>query len=456
MSDINAIKEAEEFLKLHPELTGVDMFVCDTNGVPRGKRIDKDSLLKAYKNGVPLPGSIFSLDITGDNIEEAGLGFEIGDADQMCWPIPGTLITSPWQKRPMAQVQMTMTDSKGNPFFADPRQVLSRVLNQFKALNLTPVVAVELEFYVIDRQRVNTYTPQPPISPFTGLREESTQVYAIQDLDDFDELLEDLADAIEIQDLPADTAVAEYAPGQYEINLEHRADALRACDDAFLLKRLIKGVTLNHNFEATFMAKPYDDRAGSGMHIHVSMIDADGRNVFATPEGEISDTLKHALGGLMSTMREAMAIFAPNANSYRRFRTNSFVPNCPAWGVNNRSVSLRIPAGSPEAMRVEHRVAGADANPYLAVASVLAGIHYGITKQLDCGPETIGNAYTQHKRTLPNVWSHALDIFEQSEVVADYLGRDFCRVYLACKRAENNEFNFHVSPLEYQWYLRTV
>ncbi|QGX41361.1 glutamine synthetase family protein [Permianibacter aggregans] len=456
MFDEKAIKEAETFLQQHPEVTGVDMFVCDTNGVPRGKRVDKDSLLKAYKSGVALPGSIFSLDITGDNIEEAGLGFDIGDADQICWPIPGTLKVSPWQKRPMAQVQLTMTDGKGAPFFADPRQVLSRVLNRFKELKLTPVVAVELEFYVIDRQRINTYTPQPPISPFTGLREESTQVYAIQDLDDFDELLEDLADAIEIQDLPADTAVAEYAPGQYEINLEHRADALRACDDAFLLKRLIKGVTLNHNVEATFMAKPYDDRAGSGMHIHVSLIDENGRNVFATAEGDLSDTLKHALGGLMATMREAMAIFAPNANSYRRFRTNSFVPNCPAWGVNNRSVSLRIPAGSADAMRVEHRVAGADANPYLAVASVLAGIHHGITKQLDCGPETIGNAYTQHKRTLPNIWSHSLDIFEQSEVISEYLGKDFCRVYLACKRAENNEFNYHVSPLEYQWYLRTV
>ena len=456
MLDPTAIKEAEAFLAKHPDLTGVDCFVCDTNGVPRGKRIDKDSLLKAYKSGIALPGSIFSLDITGDCIEEAGLGFDIGDADQMCWPIPGTLKISPWQKRTMAQLQITMVDPKNKPFFADPRAVLSGVLDKFKDFKLTPVIAVELEFYIIDRKRINTYTPQPPISPFTGLREESTQVYAIQDLDDFDELLEDLADAIELQDLPADTAVAEYAPGQYETNLEHRPDALRACDDAFLLKRLIKGVTLNHGFEATFMAKPYDDRAGSGMHIHVSLVDENGHNVFSTEDGSVNNKLKHALGGLMDIMKESMAIFAPNANSYRRFRNNSFVPNCPAWGVNNRSVSLRIPAGANDAMRLEHRVAGADANPYLAVASVLAGIHHGLTNGLDCGPETIGNAYAQHKRSLPNVWSHALDLFERGETLPNYLGKDFCRVYLACKRAENNEFNFHVSPLEYQWYLRTV
>ncbi len=451
------IREAEEFLKNNPEVLGIDLFVCDTNGVARGKRIDRDTLVKAYKSGAALPGSIFSLDITGDCIEEAGLGFDIGDADQMCWPIPGTLRLVPWQKRPMAQVLMTMVDNTtGQPFFADPRAVLANVLERFKALKLTPVVAVELEFYLIDRQRVNTYTPQPPISPFTGRREESTQVYAIQDLDDFDDLLEDLARCIEVQDLPADTAVAEYAPGQYEINLVHQPDALRACDDAFLLKRLIKGVTIEHNYEATFMAKPYDDKAGSGTHIHVSLIDENGDNVMAKASGEYTDMLRWALGGLMATMHEGMAIFAPNANSYRRFRVNSFVPNCPAWGVNNRSVSLRIPTGGPDATRVEHRVAGADANPYLLVATVLAGMHYGIVNKLDCGPETKGNAYAQHKATLPNTWAWALEEFEQAKIIPEYLGKDFCKVYLACKKAEYNEFNYHVSPLEYQWYLRTV
>ncbi|NQD38290.1 glutamine synthetase [Permianibacter sp. IMCC34836] len=454
-------KEAELFLQQNPDVLGIDLFVCDTNGVARGKRIDRDSLVKCYKNGVALPGSIFSLDITGDCIEEAGLGFDVGDMDQICWPIPGTLKLSPWQKRPMAQVLLTMHTGDGQPFFADPRQVLARVLNKFRELKLTPVVAVELEFYLLDRQRVDTYTPQPPISPFTGRREESTQVYAIEALDDFDELLEDIAQSIEIQNLPADTAVAEYAPGQYEINLEHRADALRACDDAFLLKRLIKGVTLNHNFEATFMAKPYDDKAGSGTHIHVSLIDENGNNIFAdtsstSATGQFTSQLKWALGGLMATMHEAMAIFAPNANSYRRFRVNSHVPNCPAWGVNNRSVSLRIPAGAADATRVEHRVAGADANPYLLVATVLAGMHHGLVNKLDCGPETVGNAYVQHEASLPNVWIHAIELFEAGEIIPDYLGREFCNVYVACKRAEYNEFNYHVSPLEYQWYLRTV
>ncbi len=442
----------DEFLSQHPEIRAVDLLVADTNGVLRGKRIDRAGLPKVYQEGVCLPGSLFGMDITGRTVEATGLGFDEGDADRLCRPVPGTLSVTPWHRRPMAQLLMTMYEADGRPFFADPRQVLARVAQEFATLGLRAVVAVEMEFYLIDRSRAADGGPQPPLSPVTGARENATQVYGISELDDYSAFLEDLASAAELQGIPADAAVAEYAPGQYEINLHHETDALRACDHAVLLKRLIKGMAQRHDMEATFMAKPYDHLAGSGMHVHLSLVDDAGRNAFLGEEA----LLHHAVAGLAATMAEAMALFAPNANSFRRFRVGSFVPMSPTWGYNNRTTALRIPAGSEQSRRIEHRVAGADANPYLLVAALLAGVHHGIACKLDPAPPVTGNAYDQHAPSLPHTWLQALTTFERGTVLRDYLGAEFCRVYIASKSAERAEFTYHVSALEYQWYLRTV
>lgn len=449
--------ELEAFLRDYPEVRSIDLLIPDVNGVLRGKRVDRSALPKAYKDGIQLPGSLFGADITGDTVEETGLGFKIGDSDQVCFPIPGTLEFTPWHTRPMGQLMMSMYTLDGAPYFADPRHVLDRVLERFKAdLGLTPVVAVEMEFYLIDKLRGPRGAPQPPISPVTGEREHKTQVYGISELDDYTAFLEDVAAACDEQGIPADTAVAEYAPGQYEVNLHHETDALSAAANAILLKRVIKNIALRHGMEATFMAKPYDEMAGSGTHVHVSLIDSDGNNVLAdgTPSG--GPLLRHAVAGMMATMVESMGIFAPNANSYRRFRVDSFVPLCPAWGVNNRTTALRIPAGPEHARRIEHRVAGADVNPYLLVATVLAGIHHGISGKMDPGPPTEGNAYKMHDPCLPNTWLAALQALEEASIIPEYIGADFLEVYLANKYAEREKFNYHVSPLEHEWYLLTV
>lgn len=451
-----ATREAEEFLGTHPETRAVDLLIPDLHGILRGKRIDRDMLPKVYRDGVNLPGSVFGADITGDTVEETGLGFSIGDSDQVCVPIHGTLKPAPWHSRPMAQLLLTMHTLDGEPFFADPRQVLARVLERFKEIRLRPVVAVEMEFYIIDRERGPSGAPQPPISPVTGQRENKTQVYGISELDDYGELLEDIAAACELQGIPADTAVAEYAPGQYEINLTHEPDPLSACANAILLKRVVKNVALRHGMEATFMARPYDDMAGSGTHIHVSLLDENGVNVFANGEPLGSPMLHHAIGGLMETMIESMSLFAPNANSYRRFRVDSFVPLHPTWGLNNRTTALRIPAGPDAARRVEHRVAGADCNPYLLMAAVLSGIHHGITRHIEPAPPTEGNACEQHEASLPTTWLRAIQALSEAKVLPDYLGEDFLRVFIANKIAERDRFNYHVSPLEHAWYLLTV
>ncbi len=449
--------EAEHFLLAHPDIKTVDLLIADINGLQRGKRIHADKLLSIYEQGVCLPSSIFGMNITGDTCESTGLGMNIGDADKFCFPVANSLKSVPWYDIPMAQVLLHMYEPDGNtPFFANPRQVLQQVLARFEALGLTPVVAVELEFYLLDAQRSETHAPQPAVSPVTGQRAKGTQVYGIQELDEFAPLLREIAEAAAIQDIPADTASSEYAPAQYEINLYHRPDPVAACDDAFELKRLVKAIAQKYNMEATFMAKPYQDLSGNGLHIHLSLLDADGNNIFSTEPHLVTQQpfIRHAIAGLNALMAESMAIFAPNANSYRRFQANTFVPLSPSWGVNNRTTALRIPISPPEATRIEHRVAGADANPYLVMAAMLASVHYGLTQKLEPVPAIEGDAYTQCRPSLPNTWVEALTLFQQSRILPSYLGLAFSHVYSAAKEEERASFNAHVSLLEYEWYLR--
>jgi glutamine synthetase len=448
--------EARKFLEENPEVSSIDLLIADGNGIVRGKRINDDHLEKVYSKGICLPGSIFGLDTCGQTVEETGLGFEKGDADNLCFPVPGTLTLTGWRTGAGAQLLMTMLDDDGTRFYADPRVVLGNIVDRFAELGLTPVVAVELEFYLLDTERDERGRPQPPRSPITGQRESSTQVYGMAELDDYTEFMDEVRRIADIQGVPADTAVSEYAPGQYEVNLSHLPDAIRACDHAIMLKRIVKRAANSLGMEATFMAKPYPEQSGSGMHVHVSLLDEQGNNILAGADESGSEALRWVAGGLMETMSESMALLAPNANSYRRFQPDSFVPLAPTWGVNNRTVAIRVPAGDLQATRVEHRVAGADANPYLVMAAVLIGVHRGITKKLDPGAPVVGNAGEQVERELPSGWLHAVEAFEESAVMTEYLGENFMNVYAACKRFERESFASHVTSLEYQWYLRTV
>jgi glutamine synthetase len=275
-------------------------------------------------------------------------------------------------------------------------------------------------------------------------------------LEDFEEFFAEVSSAAAIQGLPVEGAVSEAAPGQYEVNLKHVGDAVTAADHGVLLKRLVRGVAGRAGFEATFMAKPFANTAGNGLHLHVSLLDREGRNVFDDGGERGTETLRHAIGGLAATMAESMAIMAPNANSFRRFQAGSFVPATPSWGYNNRTVALRIPAGEAKARRIEHRVAGADANIYLVAAAVLAGIHHGISGRIDPGPPVIGDGHRQFERTLAESWQDALSAFDAARLLPGYLGTEFCRVQSACRRAERRKFDAVVSPLEYEWYLRTI
>ena len=449
------LNEANEFLAEHPEVQFVDLLIADMNGVVRGKRVDRGSLLKVYEKGINLPASLFALDITGSTVESTGLGLDIGDADRVCRPIPGTLAMEPWQRRPIAQLLMTMHELEGEPFFADPREVLRQVVQRFTDMGLTVCAAFELEFYLIDQENVNG-RPQPPRSPISGKRPQAVQVYSIDDLDEYADCLQDILDGAHVQDIPADAIVKESAPAQFEANLTHVADPIKACDHAVLLKRLIKNTAYDHEMDTTFMAKPYPGQAGNGLHVHISLLDKDGRNIFAGEEPLANDALRHAIGGVLQTLPASMAFLCPNVNSYRRFGSQFYVPNAPSWGLDNRTVALRVPTGNPEAIRIEQRVAGADANPYLLMASLLAGVHHGLTHLIEPGEPIEGNSYEQLEQSLPNNLRDALRALDDSEILARYINPDYIDVFVACKEHELEEFEHSISDLEYNWYLHTV
>jgi glutamine synthetase len=447
--------EARAFLETNPDIETVQLVITDANGVGRGKNIAREEVEALYRNGRNVAGSILGLDITGEDVEETGLVWSVGDADQTCRPVAGSLSRAPWLSRPAAQVLGTMFELDGRTAKADPRHVLARAVERLQRKGLTPVVAVELEFYLLQRDEAGRLGPARGL--MTGRSAGSIDAYGLGRLDEMSPLFDDLYAAARAQGLPVRTLMSEYAPGQFEITLEHRADALRAVDEAVLFKRAIRGVASRHGCIACFMAKPFEGMAGTGMHLHASLADEQGRNAFASDDPSGTPLLRHAIGGLRATLADGMAVFAPHANSYRRFRSMSYAPVAPTWGVNNRSVSLRVPAGPAASRHVEHRVAGADANPYLVAALVLGGMQYGIDNGIDPGPPVVGNGYEQASRgELPTDWRAALDRAAPSEFLVRTLGEEFLHVFLALKQREYEKFGALVSDRDYEWYLNST
>jgi glutamine synthetase len=300
--------------------------------------------------------------------------------------------------------------------------------------------------------------PRPAASPVTGAEPVTRDVYGLRRLDEHAAFLRELWAACDGLRVPLEGAIAEYSPAQLELVLRHRPDALAAADDAVTYKRLVKGLATRHGLDATFMAKPWTERIGSGLHLHVSVNDAEGRNIFASDDPAGTPLLRHALGGLKALLPESVAIFAPNANSFRRFQPHSYAPMTANWAINNRTAALRIPAGPPQSRHIEHRVAGADANPYLALAALLAGVHHGLTQKRDPGPPVEGNGYGAQNAgpPLPHHWHAALDLFEGSSILGDYLGDAAFSAYATIKRAEQARFFETVTQLDYDWCLYTA
>lgn len=444
--------EAQAFLDQHPDVESVQLVITDANGVARGKSIAREELLPMYRHGRNVAGSILALDSRGEDVEETGLVWSNGDADKVCWPVPGRLRVAPWLRRPAAGLLMTMHETGGAPTAADPRHALARVVERLAADGYVPVVAAELEFYLVeqDGERI-----RPARGLVGGQPAPRHDTYGLGKLEEMAPLFDEIYHAAAQQGLPARTLMSEYAPAQFEVSLAHRSDALAAADDAVMWKRLVRGVAARHGLTATFMAKPFGNLAGCGLHVHVSLADRDGRNLFAAEDPAGPPLLRHGIAGLVATMPESMAVFAPNANSYRRFRRLSYAPVAPTWGVNNRSVGFRIPAGPPSSRHVEHRICGADANLYLAIATVLAALHHGIARRLDPGPPVTGNGYERPPDPrVPLDWHAALAAAERSTFLNEALGAEFMTVFMALKRAECDRFGAEPTALDHAWYLK--
>ncbi len=461
IDDRASAAELEEFLQKYPDTKMLEILSPDTNGILRGKRIGRKEFDGLYDGGLKTCASTPFVDSRGEIAVEIGIGTRDGDPDVKTYPVSGTLAPVPWLDSPIAQVFLSMASFDDEPYFSDPRFVLKKCYQQLRDMGLSVIVATEFEFYLLEAGDGPVPTPKLGSVPGTNLKQEGLQYSALEDLWENDALLMDIHNNCELQGIPVTTALGEFAPGQFEINLHHVDDPVKACDQGAMLKRVIKGTSMTHGLGASFMAKPFMDYAGSGLHIHVSVYDEKGNNIFANPDSSetpaISARMKNAIAGLQQTMADGMAIFAPNANSYRRLQPHSFVPLSPSWGYNHRGVALRIPVCDQKNMRVEHRVAGADANPYLVMAALFAGIHHGISKGLEpTDPVPEGTMFEDQEIELPVRWEAALDRFRASEILPAYMGEEFCRTYELTRRSECDQFQAQISNLDYEWYLRSV
>ena len=453
-------EEAQRFLDAHPAIEAFDIVLTDVNGIGRGKIIRRHELKALYRSGRHLPISILGLDIVGEDVHETGLIWDSGDGDLRAWPIPGTLVPLHGTNPPRGQVLLSMYGLDGAPMTSDPRHALKQQVDAFAARGLRPAGAFELEFFLLANERDADGRIQPARAVLDGRPSAKTEVYSVDHLHGMEPLFSDIYAAAAAQGIPAETVISEYAPGQYELTLNYRHDILRAADDLIMLKRIVRMAARRHGVTACFMAKPIETYAGSGMHLHVSLADESGRNVFAEAGPDRwNPTLLNAIGGLAATMAEAMLVFAPHANSWRRFVAQSYAPVAPTWGVNNRSVALRVPAGDVKARRIEHRPAGVDANPYLVAATVLAGIAKGLDEAIDPGPETTGNGYAAEANTadaMPADWLSAIRAAEASSFLKAALGEDMHRTFTAIKKAEYLRVARTVSELDYHLYLHEV
>lgn len=441
------------WLRKNPTVRTIRVAAADLNGVPRGKRIPTRFADKITQDGTRFPFSVLNLDIWGEDIENSPLVFESGDRDGVLKPTERGFMPMPWLDAPSALLPIWMFHEDGRPYAGDPRHALRAVLDRFKARGLTPVCAVELEFFLIDDSGRKLQIPE---SPRSGKRRKGAETLSIRALDQFDQFFTDLYDACEEMDIPADTAISEAGLGQFEINMMHCDDALRAADDAWLFKMLVRGLARRHGFAASFMAKPYKDYAGSGLHTHFSVLDAEGKNVFDNGGPEGTDTMRHAVAGCLEAMCGSALIFAPHANSFDRMVPGSHAPTGVSWAYENRTSSIRIPSGDHKARRIEHRVSGGDVNPYLMLAAVLGAAINGIEDGKEPMAPITGNAYAADLEQIPHTWASAIDAFENDPAIARIFAPELVSNLILTKRQELHYMD-ELSPTEQvEIYLDTV
>jgi len=448
---IETLPEAAQAYLEGRRLDEVECVIADLPGIARGKAVPASKF--ARQKYFHLPDSIFYQTITGDWSEAAGEEGFI-ERDMVLTPDMSTASAAPWTADWTLQVIHDATDRNGTPIAFSPRNVLKRVVELYAARGLRPVVAPEMEFFVVARN-LDPAKPVEPMMGRSGRPAAARQAYSLTAVDEFGPVIDDIYDFAEAQGFEIDGITQEGGAGQLEINLRH-GDPVKLADEVFYFKRLIRESALRHDAFATFMAKPIADEPGSAMHIHHSVMEiASGRNIFVDPDGKETQAFRHFLGGMQKHLPSAIAVLAPYVNSYRRYVRDNAAPINLAWARDNRTTGLRVPLSEPQARRVENRLAGMDCNPYLGIAASLACGLLGLIGEIPPGPETVGDAY-EGEADIPRVLGSALDAFDEATALHDILGPDFARVYSIVKRTEYEEFLQVISPWEREHLLLNV
>ena len=416
-------------------LESLDVLLPDLNGIPRGQRVFGKDAAGMLRDGLSWPSSLYAMRFDGHIVEESGMGLRSGDPDYPCRALPGTLAPTPWRPGGM-QAVFEMRTEDGGGFFADPREALRRVVRRLNDDGVYPTVAIEMEFYLVKNGGGG-----------------NGELHGMDEISRHSRMLDMIWESAEKQKLPVFAALSEDAPGQFEVKLRHESDPLAACLHAILLRRAARECARACGTEATFMAKPLADEVGSGMHAHVSARTAarGGRPIFADAK-----VLQSATAGTLAAAREGTAFFAPFANSYRRFVPGCYAPLRLSWAHENRSVMTRIPRAEKDSgKRLEFRLPGADANPHLVLAAILAGMHYGMSRKLRPPPEAKGDA-TAGDADIPLEWRAALNELRGGKILAQYMGADFVRHYLTVKESEWRDFQAHISDYDRERYRAAV
>ena len=421
------------------EIEDVEVFVPDMAGSARGKVVPAD---KFGSGEMKIPEGIFAQTISGDYVEDEQ---NVEDRDMLLTPDPTTLRPVPWVAEPTASVFFDCYRSDGSPVDTSPRGVLRQVLGKFEARGWVPVVAPEVEFYLLNAHSDPNAEAEPPQGRL-GRTEGARQPFSIDTMNDFEPFITDVYKYCEVQGIRIDTLSQEMGPAQFEINFLH-GNPIELADQVFLFKRTVREAAIEHEMHATFLAKPMSMEAGSAMHIHQSIVDKKGENIFSTEKGEPSELFYGYMGGLQEYMPQAMLLFAPYVNSYRRFLNPSSSPVNLAWAMDNRTVGLRVPDSGPDSRRIENRLAGSDVNPYLAIAGTLACGYLGMVEGLKPTDATEGSAYGSDFTLHRHIFA-AIDAMRSSDAMRSMLGDNFVNLFCALKDEEFREFQEIITPWE--------
>ncbi len=434
------------------KITEVECLVPDLSGAVRGKIMPASKFIDS--SSLRMPKGIFMQSVTG---EYPDIYDELNplDGDMVLAPDPKSMRLLPWAKDVSAQVIHDCYDKDGTPFGLAPRQVLKRILALYREEGWQPIVAPELEFYLLQRNPDPNQPLQPPVGRSGRIERSGTGSHDIDALNEFEPVIDDIYDFSETMGLAVDTLIHEEGTGQMEFNLLH-GDPLDLADQAFLFKRAVREAAFKHDMYATFMAKPMEYQAGSAMHVHQSVNDLKtGENIFSTGDGKPNDLMLTHIGGLQTYLPEAMALVAPYVNSYRRIVKEMSAPINFHWGFDNRTTGLRVPESTPASMRVENRIASADVNPYIAIATSLACGYLGMKQGLRASEPVRSNAYEQPTQ-LSRHWYGSLQRLAACQPLRDIMGEQFIDVYVAVKEIEFDNFLNVITPWEREHLLLKV